>query len=383
MDPSTLKNKSPIDRPSRITISPSTPSSSVNEFSRWVNKSKTRSLNSRAESTVASGTYALAQYKQFAKAMQSQLPSNHPPVFNFESDSICFPTESFLTVFATALVEGNSPHIKGTAILPDSMMKKLGHIGTYCSKIFGKDPRIVDAQGNIHGSLGILRDAMRRDQPIENKVKQAFTLPLARKFITWLRLHSPLSPYDTHLLEAIILFGIWTLLRPCQWLSPKIKFFNPKQTLSRRDLVFHKNPRSFTYHTRLTKTESGGLHSRPHFYIADSIICPYAALSRHLNDSRHVGSHSPIFIHQDGRFVTRNWVSQHFKKLSVLSGLGSDWKLYDLRRGGATSLTEIGAPSEYIKHAGRWKSDCYTRYTGAFSQATHLKFTQQLDSANY
>ena len=72
---------------------------------------------------------------------------------------------------------------------------------------------------------------------------------------------------------------------------------------------------------------------------------------------------SPLFLLDTGRILTRNNMKKRFTQLIQQMGLTiTDFKLYSLRIGGATSMARRGVDHRIIQIAGRWKSDCYRVY---------------------
>lgn len=74
----------------------------------------------------------------------------------------------------------------------------------------------------------------------------------------------------------------------------------------------------------------------------------------------HPSSVGPLFVFQDGRYLTRrNFVNalNKFKPDHV-----ADVSSHSFRIGGATAAAAAGYPQWLIQALGRWASDCYKEY---------------------
>ena len=77
---------------------------------------------------------------------------------------------------------------------------------------------------------------------------------------------------------------------------------------------------------------------------------------------------SPLFLLDTGKILTRNNIKKRFQKLIQEMNLNlTDFQLYSLRIGGATSMARRGVDHRVIQIAGRWKTDCYRVYIRIFS----------------
>ena len=93
-----------------------------------------------------------------------------------------------------------------------------------------------------------------------------------------------------------------------------------------------------------------------------SDLCPVEALLQFLvrRPGPRVG---PLFIHKDGRPLTRDQFVSHLKE--ALSSCGIDSRRYSghsFRIGAATAAAQAGVPDHLIKTLGRWDSEAYQSY---------------------
>ena len=100
-------------------------------------------------------------------------------------------------------------------------------------------------------------------------------------------------------------------------------------------------------------------------FIPNSVLCPVTALNRYLCTVPNLPS-SPLFIvNQDGFF--RPLFAAHFNRFfkACINTVGlkpEHFSSRSFRQGGATFAFNCGAPTEFIKAQGDWRSDAYLVY---------------------
>ena len=92
--------------------------------------------------------------------------------------------------------------------------------------------------------------------------------------------------------------------------------------------------------------------------------CPVLAMAEYLATRPKVlGSNSPLFVHQDGTYVTRGRLVSAMQQLLSECGYSQTaYSTHSLRIGGCCSLAAAGFGREVIAVYGRWKSDSLLRY---------------------
>ena len=101
--------------------------------------------------------------------------------------------------------------------------------------------------------------------------------------------------------------------------------------------------------------------------IPNSILCPVTALTTYFS-LVPASSASPVFLapHGSGFMPVLAWHFNLFLKRCVSSmTIGKDLSHFSsrsFRKGGATFAFNCGAPTEFIKAEGDWKSDAYLVY---------------------
>ena len=105
-------------------------------------------------------------------------------------------------------------------------------------------------------------------------------------------------------------------------------------------------------------------------------ICPINRIIPYL---AHRGGHyGPLFMFQDGRFLTRYLFSAAVDKL--LGDVRIDTKLYSTRSfriGAATSAMKANISEAHVQMLGRWRSEAYKRYIKTLPQEL-ARFSKQL-----
>ena len=264
-----------------------------------------------------------------------------------------------------------------------TVRKKLTNVGCFFKDRDGHDPRTFSAKGRIGGQLGQCLKGIERVLPNVKRTRHALTIPKARQLLKYLHsvLGSKINKVDLNLFEALVLFGIWSLCRPGEFLAPTCTTF-PSTKMSRASLRLSDT--GFTICVPKSKTNNSPSEERPIYALDPSDpsldMCPVAAINRHFRDTPKpkMGLDGPIFIRADGQFVTCGWLDKEFKKWTKAAGMGTGWSPYSLKKGGATSLAESGASKAFLKKAGRWVGDSYHFYIDKFSEKTHREQGQRM-----
>ena len=100
-------------------------------------------------------------------------------------------------------------------------------------------------------------------------------------------------------------------------------------------------------------------------FIPNSILCPVTALKKYFCTVPELAS-SPLFIVNHGRSlkpILAAHFNRFFKSCITTVGLEPDnFSSRSFRQGGATFAFNCGAPTEFIKAQGDWRSDAYLVY---------------------
>ncbi|PHR10112.1 MAG: hypothetical protein COB29_01080 [Sulfitobacter sp.] len=256
------------------------------------------------------------------------------------------------------------------------MKKKIGDVAAIFRKATGVDPRTFSPKGYTAGTLAKTFKGMDRLIPSSKRERRALTIPHLRILTNYIQ--SPAffcDDYTRILLSALLTLGVHSLLRPSEFLSPSTTTHDPIQHLCNSDVTL------FTQHIEIfigkSKTNKKGALLHP-ILPTGSDPCPYLSLRLYLQSQRRRPPSAPVFVHVDGKYVTRSWLDRALKELCERNNMGSGWSPYSLRRGGCTSLNHIGADPHYIKRAGRWRSNAFEIYTESFSHTQHRNIALSL-----
>ena len=89
-------------------------------------------------------------------------------------------------------------------------------------------------------------------------------------------------------------------------------------------------------------------------------LCPFSALCAYLHCRRYMGP-GPLFILQDGQFLTRGHLSRLLTRVFPGAPPGT-LATHSFRIGGATRLCALGVPDATIQLLGRWSSSAFKQY---------------------
>ena len=88
-------------------------------------------------------------------------------------------------------------------------------------------------------------------------------------------------------------------------------------------------------------------------------LCPVKALREFT--LVHPTKGGPLFVFQNGTFLTRKTISQLMKVL-IPDSITKTYSSHSFRIGAATTAAGAGFPRWLIQSLGRWSSDCFKEY---------------------
>ena len=176
------------------------------------------------------------------------------------------------------------------------------------------------------------------------------------------------SDYDAVCYTAILSTGVYGMLRVGEMTSPKIHEHDPETKLNVEGVTFGPLgaggvPEYAGVLIKMSKTgqEAEGITIR--LFANGGRACAVYWLWRWCGIRKPSGPKAPLFVLQDGSYVTRGRLQRVIK--SAVQGAGYDathFNTHSMRKGGATSLSCANWPKETIQMLGRWSSDCYLKY---------------------
>ena len=177
--------------------------------------------------------------------------------------------------------------------------------------------------------------------------------------------------FTTRVASLTAFFG---LLRAHDYTTEEEYIFDPETTLLREDITVYHDKRIFSAAIRWSKGDKHGLGQRQ-FWAASGIdgdpYCPYANMMEYLEwfDGEGFDPAGPLFVLEDGRYLTRLEVSKAIKLHAEEFGVDENTiATHGFRYGGAFELRENGADWSEIAHVGRWSPASIPRLTVHYAQ---------------
>ena len=162
---------------------------------------------------------------------------------------------------------------------------------------------------------------------------------------------------DKIMLWAAMLTAFYGFLRVSEYTSSHVKSYDPPSTLCFRDVQIITNS-SIQLNIKASKTDPfrNGVHITLH--ANNSPLCPLKALRPFLLS--HPQKSGPLFVWQDGRYLTRCGLSAVLARISP-QGL-QNMSSHSFRIGAASTAAAAGHPRWLIQAMGRWSSNCFRDY---------------------
>ena len=208
---------------------------------------------------------------------------------------------------------------------------------------------------NMH-RLHYLLTGIRRSQGGElSKPRRA---PISTAHMAALRAHisSNYACHDARMLWAAFTTAFFGLLRASEYTCPSTDAYIPA-TLLASHLTLAEDFTQATLRLSISKTDQFGKGADVHLYPLRSSLCPVSALVHYA--AIRISDQAPLFIFQDGQFLTRNHVVDIIRQ--VFPGK-LDLNTHSFRIGGASALAAAGVPDYIIRIMGRWASDSFLTY---------------------
>lgn len=187
---------------------------------------------------------------------------------------------------------------------------------------------------------------------------------------------SSFTPFNKAMWRAVILTAFFGLLRVSEFTCPAHNF-DPVRHLSPSDVSFNSASSMMYINIKASKTDPfrSGIIVRL-AAIPGNRLCPVAAMKYYL--SFRTLSSGPLFIFNQGSFLTRNFVVAFIQiSLPYIANLNT----HSFRIGGASAALSAGASDSLIRIMGRWSSDCFRRYL-RIQDNSITKFIADMSTAN-
>ena len=167
------------------------------------------------------------------------------------------------------------------------------------------------------------------------------------------------STFETKLFSGIFTLAFFAFLRVSEIVKTNT---SPRKGLKLHDLSLGAS--SLELRVRFSKTDQTGCgHNLCITNNSNPQICPVSAVSDYLKLRPVSDSTDYLFIHLNGKAVTRSQFTSVLTNALKFAGLyQAGYNTHSFRIGAATTAAMMGIPSELIKEWGRWKSDAFKRY---------------------
>ncbi len=209
-------------------------------------------------------------------------------------------------------------------------------------------------------SLSIIQRGIEREYSLT--ASKHTRLPITPQILRGIKvLWSPQQlQHNTIMLWSAICTAFFGFFRLGEITAPSASHFDPKVHLTFNDISIDDpvSTKVITLQIKCSKTDQLRAGTNISLARSDDDLCPVAALLAYI--AIRGDRPGPLFILDDGRFLTQPLLTFHLRQ--AISQLGLDPKAYaghSLRIGAATTAAERGLEDSTIKALGRWKSDAY------------------------
>lgn len=168
---------------------------------------------------------------------------------------------------------------------------------------------------------------------------------------------SQYHPTDQLMLRSAVTLAFFGLLRSAEYTSPSPSTFDLTVTLLPSDVSILPDMSMLYVHIKASKTDPFKSGCTIRIATTNNVLCPVQAFHDFI--TVHPGPHRPLFIFNNGSFLTRLDITN-----LLLAALPSNTNLntHSFRIGGASAAASAGVPDSTIQVLGRWSSNAFRRY---------------------
>ena len=168
---------------------------------------------------------------------------------------------------------------------------------------------------------------------------------------------------DVVMLWAACCLGFFCFLRAGEMTVPSDGGFDPEVHLTRNDLAWDNPEAPSMLRVKLKQSKTDPFRKGIQLFVGrtGTDLCPVTSLLNYL--SVRGDKHGPLFVYQDGRYLTRQRLVGAVR--GALERAGMDQSRYcghSFRIGAATTAAARGVEDSVIKTLGRWRSLAYLEY---------------------
>jgi hypothetical protein len=273
-----------------------------------------------------------------------------------------YPTDDVLAGFSTWLVDFKSK-------APKAVRQLLLGVARWALNLEpGRgDPRLA-SNGRMTFLLYSTLRGLTREHARKKPVREALTTDKLTVMLQKLEgmASSSMAPSDRTMFAALLTLGVFGLCR-CGELTTPTTTATTLKSPTLGDVRVYRDATGTPTHYEFTisgsKTDVFRRGATVVIYATGTRFCPVTLMVRYLHSSSQRPLTSPLFVRNNGRFVTRDHVNRFIKQLASLTGFEPQrFSTHSMRAGGATSLSLLGYSPAVIQQLGRWVSDAYLAY---------------------
>ena len=241
-------------------------------------------------------------------------------------------------------------HLAGRSVSHNSLKVYLSAL-TFHGSLLGSPLIVRDMPLLYHTLRGIKRtQGNQLIRPRRNPINIQHMLRLRQYLFNYIPVE------DGVMLSCAASLAFFGLMRSAEYVSPSSTTFNP-DTLLFTDLTISNDHSRLFINLRVSKNDPFRQGTIIRLFKLDSPLCPVLAVERYFSIIPSISG--PLFIFQNGSFLTRNFMSQLLK--SALPNVPA-LNTHSFRIGGASAASSHGIPDSIVQVLGRWSSDCFRQY---------------------
>ena len=208
--------------------------------------------------------------------------------------------------------------------------------------------------------LQFTMQGIKRQHGAFSRTRLPITMELMRTLHVSLQTQPTLCEYDKVMLWAAFTLAFFGFLRVSEFVAPTCLSFDPQRTLLGSDIT---SAADLVVFIKASKTDPFRRGCRIVIASSGSSVCAVQAYHTY-KSLRHQHSHLPAFQFANGRYLTRQLVSEHVRELLTRAAVPNVqlYSTHSFRSGAATTAANANLPDWLIKTLGRWRSDAYQTY---------------------
>ncbi|XP_055335734.1 uncharacterized protein LOC129586497 [Paramacrobiotus metropolitanus] len=169
-----------------------------------------------------------------------------------------------------------------------------------------------------------------------------------------------ISEYEQLLYWTTFAFLFFGFFRIGEITAAAANRFDPQRILLWGDVMDAGH--RLTVQLKVTKTDQTGQGSSVALTATGRSVCPVQAYRNYRARVSEPANEQPLLQREDGKYVTRADVEKCLRLLLKNHPERERFNTHSFRIGAATTAAGNNVPDHAIQLAGRWRSNCYTRY---------------------